>query len=88
MTLDTITSSLNPQLIAFAVAGVVLATFLLSGSRRKGAAPPGPRGWPLIGNVLDIPPKDPWKVYLQWSQDYSKHYYILLSTTCNLMDYA
>ena len=36
------------------------------------ALPPGPRGWPLIGNALNIPAKHPWKVYLQWSQDFRK----------------
>ncbi|KIK53842.1 hypothetical protein GYMLUDRAFT_250028 [Collybiopsis luxurians FD-317 M1] len=37
--------------------------------RRKGPSPPGPRGWPIIGNILDIPTKDPWKVLQKWSED-------------------
>ncbi|KAF9476782.1 cytochrome P450 [Pholiota conissans] len=30
--------------------------------------PPGRRGWPLIGNILEIPSKDESKVYHQWSE--------------------
>ncbi|THV07132.1 cytochrome P450 [Dendrothele bispora CBS 962.96] len=39
--------------------------------RRQGssAPPPGPRAWPIIGNILDIPRKSPWKVYARWSED-------------------
>lgn len=51
-------------------AGAVLSGYLLS--RRKGTIPPGPRGWPVIGNALNIPSKQPWKVYLKWSQDFSE----------------
>ncbi|OCH88086.1 cytochrome P450 [Obba rivulosa] len=32
--------------------------------------PPGPKGWPLIGNVLDVPKSYPWTVYRDWSRKY------------------
>lgn len=32
--------------------------------------PPGPVGWPLIGNALQLPERMPWRTYLQWSRDY------------------
>jgi len=32
--------------------------------------PPGPRGWPLIGNVLDMPRIKPWLTFTEWGQKY------------------
>ncbi|KAG2064898.1 cytochrome P450 [Suillus decipiens] len=32
--------------------------------------PPGPRGWPLIGNVLDMPRIKPWLTFTEWGRKY------------------
>ncbi|KAG1745676.1 cytochrome P450 [Suillus lakei] len=32
--------------------------------------PPGPRGWPLVGNVLDIPRTKPWLTFAEWGKKY------------------
>ncbi|KAG1879784.1 cytochrome P450 [Suillus subluteus] len=32
--------------------------------------PPGPRGWPLIGNVLDMPRVKPWLTFTEWGKKY------------------
>ncbi|KIK45782.1 hypothetical protein CY34DRAFT_77296 [Suillus luteus UH-Slu-Lm8-n1] len=32
--------------------------------------PPGPRGWPLIGNILDIPRTKPWVTFTEWGEMY------------------
>ena len=35
--------------------------------------PPGPRGWPIIGSLLDVPSGErPWLVYYKWAQKYGK----------------
>jgi hypothetical protein len=34
--------------------------------------PPGPKGWPLIGNVLDMPKSHAWKTFAQWGDIYGK----------------
>ncbi|THV05807.1 cytochrome P450 [Dendrothele bispora CBS 962.96] len=39
--------------------------------RKRPATPPGPLGLPLIGNVFDLPKRESWKVYLQWSKEYN-----------------
>ena len=33
--------------------------------------PPGPKPWPLIGNVLHMPTVRPWERYREWCETYS-----------------
>ncbi|KJA16391.1 hypothetical protein HYPSUDRAFT_193237 [Hypholoma sublateritium FD-334 SS-4] len=35
--------------------------------------PPGPKPWPIIGNLLDIPMRHAANVYLEWSVKYKSH---------------
>ncbi|KAG2067911.1 cytochrome P450 [Suillus decipiens] len=32
--------------------------------------PPGPWGWPLVGNVLDMPRINPWLTFTEWGRSY------------------
>lgn len=34
--------------------------------------PPGPKGYPIIGNLFDFPTHKPWLVYDQWSKTYGQ----------------
>ena len=34
--------------------------------------PPGPKGYPLIGNFFDLPTIKPWLVYDEWFKTYGK----------------
>jgi len=39
--------------------------------RRRGLPyPPGPPGWPVIGNVLDVPSTAPWLAHTEFSKKY------------------
>jgi hypothetical protein len=41
--------------------------------------PPGPKGYPLIGNLFDMPAFKPWLVYDEWRKTYGKTFIIILS---------
>ena len=50
---------------------VLLALFLAHYRRQKRyPLPPGPKGYPIIGNALDIPARWEWLQYEKWSRDY------------------
>ena len=54
---------------------LVLGGFLVSRlvqKRSLGSLPPGPRGLPLIGSVLDIPLTYQWYHFSNWSQRWGK----------------
>ena len=35
--------------------------------------PPGPKGFPVIGNLLDFPSNYQWLVYDEWRKTYGKY---------------
>ena len=41
--------------------------------------PPGPKGYPLIGNLFDFPIVNSWLVYQKWCNTYGEHFKTNLS---------
>lgn len=41
--------------------------------QRRHDLPPGPKGWPLIGNAFDIPDQDGWLKYASMGKKYGMH---------------
>ena len=40
--------------------------------------PPGPKGYPLIGNLFDMPAQRSWIVYDEWRKTYGKPFIIVI----------
>ncbi|KAJ3555937.1 hypothetical protein NM688_g2303 [Phlebia brevispora] len=38
-------------------------------TRRRLPLPPGPKPWPIFGNIFDLPKDKPWVTYREWSSD-------------------
>ncbi|KAJ3975913.1 cytochrome P450 [Lentinula raphanica] len=48
---------------------VFVGLVLKFASKRRGPLPPGPPGYPIIGNLLDIPSENGWKAWVRMSRD-------------------
>jgi hypothetical protein len=54
------------------LAGVGVLSWLYQMRRTRFPLPPGPKGWPVIGNLLDLPKVKEWETYHSWSQTYGE----------------
>jgi hypothetical protein len=72
--------SISPLGVASLV--IVASLLLLVYRRRRNSRlpyPPGPKGYPLVGNVFDVPQGVPlWKAAMSIGGDYGEH--IILAT--------
>ncbi|TFK48003.1 cytochrome P450 [Heliocybe sulcata] len=65
---------------ALAVAVLVTVWVLSSRTRRRGLPlPPGPKGLPLIGNLLDFPATFQWLAFDKWHKQYGDIVYLNLA---------
>lgn len=63
--------ALSSDLLALFTVGVLvyhLVKWLIS--RPRLPLPPGPPGYPIIGNILDVPSTFQWIAYHDWSRQY------------------
>ncbi|KZP29735.1 cytochrome P450, partial [Athelia psychrophila] len=49
---------------------LLLVALYVGLSSKRSKHPPGPRGLPLIGNLLDMPTNDEWLQYRKWSEEF------------------
>ena len=55
---------------------VFLLKWLKKSLQRPRPLPPGPKGYPFIGNLLQMPSTTPWKTFDEWSKIYGMRYSI------------
>ncbi|KAH8103582.1 cytochrome P450 [Cristinia sonorae] len=51
----------------------LIAVFIAASrwKRSRLPLPPGPKPWPILGNILDMPLVRPWEKYREWCQTYN-----------------
>jgi hypothetical protein len=54
--------------------GVLASWLLYTYLKPKPNYPPGPRGLPLIGSLLEINNERPWITYSKWAAQYGKYF--------------
>jgi cytochrome P450 len=62
--------SLNDTVTLLLLAGLLLVALYVDFSSKRSTHPPGPRGLPVIGNLLDMPTNDEWLQYRKWSEEF------------------
>ncbi|KAJ7906530.1 cytochrome P450 [Mycena leptocephala] len=63
-------------IILASLAGVLLLTVVILHRLAYGQQrilPPGPAGWPVIGNILDMPTATEWLTFAQWGSKWVLH---------------
>lgn len=80
------TFEFDPFLFLIGAAGCILLLskiyFSTKGGLRNGLRkPPGPKGWPLIGNLLDMPKSHQYLTYMEWRKKYGEADQYSMGTT-------
>ena len=53
--------------------------------RRRSDLPPGPKGYPVIGNLFDVPPTHVWEKFGEFGKQYGALPVFGRRTLCNLV---
>ena len=73
LTLRETTSALLPPLATLLAGIIVLRVIYWLLKAPSSPLPPGPRGWPIIGNALDFPREDRARGFRDLSAQYGRH---------------
>lgn len=65
-------SFMSTQDLLVVIVALVFIWGLFRRNRNNAPLPPGPRGLPLIGNLLDMPSDNEWFTFAQWGKEYGK----------------
>ena len=83
MTLEL--NSINLLTATLCIGGVAFLHHWIKVLRnRPGRVIPGPRGLPLLGNILDMPQQKEWETFAEWAKEFGELDEVPLSYTFQL----
>lgn len=72
LSLPSMSASGNYIIIGLAVVATALALMRKKLASRRLAYPPGPKGYPIVGNVFDFPQNPVWEGLARMAKEYSE----------------
>src|SRR6266550_8336487 len=69
----------------FLAVSALMVLRLLFYFKRRPPLPPGPKGYPLIGNVLDMPTEREWFKFAEWGDDWGTSHPIYLTVLAQII---
>jgi len=67
-----------PLLVPFALLAIGIALWSTNRPRSERSLPPGPKGWPLVGNALQIPTGRTWLKFDEWGKQFGSIYTVYI----------
>jgi hypothetical protein len=63
-------NSLSIQLLLGLGVGSILMAYVINRSLPTRQRQHGPKGWPILGNLLEMPEARPWATFKRWGAEY------------------
>ena len=67
---DVLEAMVSNAVLAIALLFLVYILKSVFSKARKPPLPPGPKGLPLVGNILDMPSEKDWLTFAKWGETY------------------